>query len=241
MSLGQNKVTDNTHEMSFHELFSQATQVTIPLFQREYVWTEKQLKRMIEEIDIIQNGEDTNRFLGAVIAVRRSANPAEPQPYEIVDGQQRLSTLYLFVLAAAAVAAKNNHNDYAKAIINTNLIIDWWSGTNTKLVPSFADRGQFFNAFQQLINSGDLSDWLGTKAKLPAKSGSDSGKYVNQFNRIKQFLQKRYNEYGIDHLKEIVGIAQTKLTFVFILLKDPATATTVFEGLNDSGVPTWNR
>ncbi len=46
MSLGQNKVTDNTHEMSFHELFSQATQVTIPLFQREYVWTEKQLKRM---------------------------------------------------------------------------------------------------------------------------------------------------------------------------------------------------
>ena len=56
MSLGQNKVTDNTHEMSFHELFSQATQVTIPLFQREYVWTEKQLKRMIEEIDIIQNG-----------------------------------------------------------------------------------------------------------------------------------------------------------------------------------------
>ena len=237
MSLGQNKVTDNTHEMSFHELFSQATQVTIPLFQREYVWTEKQLKRMIEEIDIIQNGEDTNRFLGAVIAVRRSANPSEPQPYEIVDGQQRLSTLYLFVLAAAAVAAKNNENDYAKAIINTNLIIDWWSGTNTKLIPSFADRGQFCNAFQQLINSGDLSDWLGTKAKLPAKSGSDSGKYINQFNRIKQFLQKRYDEYGIDHLKEIIGIAQTKLTFVFILLKDPATATTVFEGLNDSGVP----
>ncbi len=237
MSIGQNKVTDNTHEMSFHELFSQATQVTIPLFQREYVWTEKQLKRMIEEIDIIQNGEDTNRFLGAVIAVRRSANPAEPQPYEIVDGQQRLSTLYLFVLAAAAVAAKNNDNDYAKAIINTNLIIDWWAGTNTKLIPSFADRGQFCNAFQQLINSGDLSDWLGTKAKLPAKSGSDSGKYINQFNRIKQFLQKRYNEHGIDHLKEIVAIAQTKLTFVFILLKDPATATTVFEGLNDSGVP----
>jgi uncharacterized protein with ParB-like and HNH nuclease domain len=237
MSLGYNKVTDNTHEMSFHELFSQATQVTIPLFQREYVWTEKQLKRMVEEIDIILNGEDTNRFLGAVIAVRRSANPAEPQPYEIVDGQQRLSTLYLFVLAAASVAAKNNHNDYAKAIIITNLIIDWWPGINTKLIPSFADRGQFCNAFQQLINSGDLSDWLGAKAKLPAKSGSETGKYINQFNRIRQILQKRYNDHGIDHLKEVVSIAQTKLTFVFILLKDPSTATTVFEGLNDSGVP----
>jgi len=238
MSLSQNKVTDNTNEMSFHELFSQATQVSIPLFQREYVWTERQLKRMIEEIDIIQNGEESNRFLGAIIAVKRQANPSVPQPYEIVDGQQRLSTLYLFVLAGACVAAKNKESDYAKGVINTNLIIDWWqSGINTKLVPSFADRNQFCNAFQQLINSGDLSDWLGAKSKLPDKSGDENGRYLNQFNRIKAFLQKRYSDFGIEHLKDIITIAQTKLTFVFILLKDPATATTVFEGLNDPGIP----
>lgn len=238
MSLSQSKVTDNTHEMSFHELFSQTTQVQIPLFQREYVWTEKQFKRMIEEIDVIVSGEDSNRFLGAVIAVRRHANPAEPQPYEIVDGQQRLSTLYLFVLAAAYVAAKNRHDDYAKGIINTNLIIDWFqNGINTKLVPSFADRNQFCQAWDQLINTGTLSDWLGHKAKLPDRSGAEKGRYINQFNRIKSFLQKRYKDHGIDHLKEIVTAAQTKLTFVFILLKDPSTATTVFEGLNDPGIP----
>jgi hypothetical protein len=238
MNSSHYKVTDNTHEMSFHELFSQTTQISIPLFQREYVWTDKQLKRLIDEIDIIQNGEEANRFLGAIIAVRRNSNPSEPQPYEIVDGQQRLSTIYLFVLAAALVAAKNKESDYAKAIINTNLIIDWWhSSTNTKLIPSFADRNQFCIAFQQLINSGDLSKWLGEKVKLPEKSGEDNGRYLKQFNNIKNFLQKRYSEYGIDHLKEIVAIAQTKLTFVFILLKDPSTATTVFEGLNDPGIP----
>ncbi len=238
MSLSASKVTDNTHEMSFHELFSQTTQITIPLFQREYVWTEKQLKRMFEEIDIINNGEDANRFLGAVIAVRRNANPAEPQPYEIVDGQQRLSTLFLIVMAAAAVAAKNKDSDYAKGLINTNIIIDWWqNGVNTKLYPSFADRNQFSEAFKLLINSGDLSNWLGAKVKLPESTGAKTGKYINQFNRIKSILQKRVNDYGIDHLKSIVSIAQTKLTFVFILLKDPSTATTVFEGLNDPGMP----
>jgi hypothetical protein len=238
MSLSGSKVTDNTHEMSFHELFSQTTQITIPLFQREYVWTEKQLKRMFEEIDIINNGEDANRFLGAVIAVRRNANPAEPQPFEIVDGQQRLSTLFLIVMAAAAVAAKNKDSGYAKGLINTNIIIEWWqNGVNTKLHPSFADRNQFCEAFKILINSGDLSDWLGTKVKLPESTGAKAGKYINQFNRIKSFLQKRVNDYGIDHLKSIVSIAQTKLTFVFILLKDPSTATTVFEGLNDPGMP----
>jgi uncharacterized protein with ParB-like and HNH nuclease domain len=106
MSLISSKVTDNTHEMSFHNLFSKATQITKPIFQREYVWTEKQLKRLFEEIDVINNGEDENRFLGTVIAVSKNFNPAEPQPFEIVDGQQRLSTLFLFVMAAASVAVK---------------------------------------------------------------------------------------------------------------------------------------
>jgi hypothetical protein len=141
-------------------------------------------------------------------------------------------------MAAASVAAKNKESDYAKGLINTNIIIDWWqNGVNTKLYPSFADRNQFCEAFKLLINSGDLSDWLGAKVKLPDSTGSKTGKYINQFNKIRNILQKRVSDYGIEHLKNIVSIAQTKLTFVFILLKDPSTATTVFEGLNDPGMP----
>ena len=232
------KVTDNTNEMSFHELFSQSTQVRIPLFQREYVWNDKQLRRLIEEIDIIVEGEDTNRFLGAIIAVRREANPAAPQPYEIVDGQQRLTTLYLFVLAAAYVAAKNGDGDYATGLINSNLAIDWWrDGTNTKLVSSYTDQGQLVAAFSQVINLGNLSETLGPRIKLPPKTGKDSGRLLAQFMRIRNLLTKRLDDRGVEHFKALVSAAQTKLTFVFILLKDASNATTVFEGLNDPGIP----
>ena len=165
-------------------------------------------------------------------------NPSQPQPYEIVDGQQRLSTLFLFVLAAAYVAARNGEDDYATGLINTNLIIPWWqNGVNTKLVPSFADRNQFCQAFQKLIKTGNFSDWLGVKVKLPEKSGPEKGRYITQFNRITKFLQKRYTDKGLEELQKIVTAAQTQLTFVFILLKDPSNATTVFEGLNDPGIP----
>ncbi|MDB5584755.1 MAG: hypothetical protein JWR80_9931 [Bradyrhizobium sp.] len=232
------KVTDNTNEMSFHELFSQSTQVRIPLFQREYVWTEKQLKRLIEEIDIVVEGEDTNRFLGAIIAVRREANPAAPQPYEIVDGQQRLTTLFIFVLAAAYVAAKSGDSDYATGLINSNLAIDWWrDGTNTKLVSSYADQGQFVSAFSQVIRLGNLADTLGPRIKLPPKIGKETGKLFAQFHRIRTLLGKRLETRGEEHFKALVSTAQTKLTFVFILLKDASNATTVFEGLNDPGIP----
>lgn len=232
------KVTDNTHEMSFHELFSQSTQVQIPLFQRAYVWGQGQLQRLLDEIEIISEGEDSNRFLGAVIAVRRDANPAAPQPYEIVDGQQRLTTLYLFVLACAYVAAKEKHEDYALGLINSNLIIDWWkSGPNTKLISSYADRAQFTAVFRQTISVGSIKDQISSRVVLPPETGDPDGKLVKQFNRVRKYIQKIYDNKGISGVQEIVIIAQTKLTFVFILLKDASTATTVFEGLNDPGIP----
>ena len=62
--MANTKVTTNQQEMSFHELFSQSTIVEIPLFQREYVWTQKQFTRMINEIDAIIDGADSSRFLG---------------------------------------------------------------------------------------------------------------------------------------------------------------------------------
>lgn len=238
MSSSSAKVTDNTHEMSFHELFSQSRQIRIPLFQREYVWGEKQLKRLLEEIDLVVSGEDTNRFLGAIIAVSRDANPATPQPFEIVDGQQRLTTLYLMVLAAAYVAAKHENEDYAFGLINSNLIIDWWKGgANTKLISSYADRAQLNSAFSQLMKLGSLEERLTGRIVLPPTTGSPSGRLLGQFTRIRQILTKRCQDHGIEHLQEMVTAAQTKLSFVFILLKDPSNATTVFEGLNDPGIP----
>jgi hypothetical protein len=232
------KVTDNTNEMSFHELFSQSTQVRIPLFQREYVWTDKQLKRLFDEIDIVVEGEDTNRFLGAIIAVRREANPAAPQPYEIVDGQQRLTTLYLFVLAAAYVAAKAGDGDFAIGLINSTLAVDWWrDGVNTKLVSSYADQGQFVAAFSTVTALGNISDLVGPRIKLPPKLGKETGRLMAQFNRIRGILAKRLETRGTEHFQALVATAQTKLTFVFILLKDASNATTVFEGLNDPGIP----
>lgn len=224
--------------MSFYELLSQSAQLRIPLFQREYVWSDRQLTRMIGELDIVVDGEDSNRFLGAVISVRRESNPATPQVYELVDGQQRLTTLYLLILCSAFIFSKYKDDDYATGLINTNLIIPWWqSSANTKLIPSYADRAQFNAIYAQLFKCGAFSDWLGSKTVLSEPTGSDTGKLLNQFNRLKNLLDKRYREFGTEHVKKLIEAATTKLTFVFILLKDPSNATTVFQGLNDPGIP----
>jgi len=211
----------------------------IPLFQRPYVWTKKQLQRMVDEIEAISSKEDVSRFLGAVIAVTRPTNPSQPTPHEIVDGQQRLTTMYLFLLAAAQVAARKGQTDYARGLISTNLIVDWAQDlpSNTKLQPSISDRGQFIAIFEKVSKTGELYDWLPAKARLPQGSPCKTGSLISQFNRIHKYLQDKTESDGFEALESIVEVVRNSLTFVFILLKDPGSATTVFEGLNDPGVP----
>lgn len=233
------KITDNSDELSFHQLTSTSSILRIPLFQRPYVWTKKQLERMLSEVEAIANEEDNSRFLGAIIAVTRPTNPSQPTPHEIVDGQQRLTTMYIFLLAAAQVAAREGKTEYSRGLISTNLIVDWAQElpANTKLQPSIGDRAQFIHIFNKLANTGELSDWLPIKLKLPNTSGKSSGALTNQFNRIYKYLLDKVKTSGFQTVEELVEVVRNRLTFVFILLKDPGSASTVFEGLNDPGVP----
>ena len=233
------KITDNSNELSFHQLTSTSSMLLVPLFQRPYVWTQKQLDRMISEIESIADKKDNSRFLGAVIAVTRPTNPSQPTPHEIVDGQQRLTTLYLFLLAASQIAAREGQTEYARGLISTNLIVDWAQElvSNTKLQPSIGDRGQFRKIFEKVWNTGELSDWLRIKVRLPQLAGQETGALLRQYNRIQKYFRKKVETNGFEAIAEIVEVVRNSLTFVFILLKDPGSATTVFEGLNDPGVP----
>ena len=233
------KITDNSNELSFHQLTSTSSMLLIPLFQRPYVWTKKQLERMTREIEAIAEKEDASRFLGAVIAVTRPTNPSQPTPHEIVDGQQRLTTMYLFLLAVAQVAAREGKTEYARGLISTNLIVDWAQElpSNTKLQPSIGDRAQFSEIFKKVSQTGNLSDWLPIKAKLPQSEGNPEGPLTKQFNRIYKYMLKKVSDSGFEELAKLAEVVRNSLTFVFILLKDPGSATTVFEGLNDPGIP----
>src|SRR6185312_1458736 len=201
-----NKMTDNSDELSYNDLFVQSMQLQIPVFQREYRWGQKQLTRMMEEIDFIIEGRDDSRFLGAIIAVKRNSNPSKPQVFEIVDGQQRLTTLYLIVLAAAYTLAVNNHTEDAKGIINKYIYNDWYElGTNTKLLPSFKDRIQFKNILNKVIQVGDLQDRFQYRIKFPETTGSSTGKMTAQFDGIKKLLIKEYKEAGYERINDIVN------------------------------------
>lgn len=92
-----NWITDSQDEQSLEDLFRDADQIHIPIFQREYVWAKQEFDNLIHDITLIKDSVENAQFLGAIVAYER------PRPIEvvgrlrvldIVDGQQRLLTLF---------------------------------------------------------------------------------------------------------------------------------------------------
>lgn len=70
--------------------------VKIPFFQRTYVWDENNWKDLIEEFC---DEERTNSFLGAIILKQLSSISGKPKELEVIDGQQRLTTISILLRA----------------------------------------------------------------------------------------------------------------------------------------------
>lgn len=72
-----------------NNIFDTDMEYIIPLYQRAYAWEDKQLTQLVEDIEDM--AEDTNYYIGSLIVSKKSGK------YEVVDGQQRLTSLYLLL------------------------------------------------------------------------------------------------------------------------------------------------
>ena len=72
-----------------NNIFDTDMEYIIPLYQRAYAWEDKQLTQLVEDINDV--AEDANYHIGSLIVSKQSGR------YEVVDGQQRLTSLYLLL------------------------------------------------------------------------------------------------------------------------------------------------
>jgi len=99
--------------LSVSSLFAQPGRYVVPLFQRPYVWTEdEQWKPLWEDVrrvaeDVVANKDILRfHFLGSVVLESKHVAAGHLTTREIVDGQQRLTTLQIFLKAGADVSIR---------------------------------------------------------------------------------------------------------------------------------------
>lgn len=79
------------------DIFNEKDKYIVPLYQRAYSWTDIEIEQLIDDID---GFEEDEYYLGSLIVNKKD------NEYEVIDGQQRLTTLFLLF----NVLESKNHN-----------------------------------------------------------------------------------------------------------------------------------
>ena len=75
-------------------------QFFVPLFQRTYSWDSHQWKTLWDDtIELYKNGPQSRHFLGSVVSKALPGTPEGVSPFMVIDGQQRLTTLSILLIA----------------------------------------------------------------------------------------------------------------------------------------------
>jgi uncharacterized protein with ParB-like and HNH nuclease domain/predicted transport protein len=74
-------------------------QFLIPVYQRYYSWEIEQCSRLWNDIVDMQKKNKVGHFVGSIVNIAEQAMPTGVQKYMIIDGQQRLTTLSLLLIA----------------------------------------------------------------------------------------------------------------------------------------------
>ena len=206
-------------EVIFQELLDGKKQYMVPLYQRRYEWKEKNWKQLWEdllEIYALPSSERHNHFIGSVVTQQISMPPQEVSRYTLIDGQQRMTTLFILL----SVIRSRAEDRLAAEIHDTCLVNPYKDGDgHNKLMPTQKDR----STFASMIN-GEESPTDGTqiaKARIYFNKALDQG---------------TDNGDKID-LRELHRCIVSHLDMVSILLDEKDNPYRIFESLNNTGLP----
>ncbi len=204
------------------ELFKDqtSTRFIIPVYQRNYVWEVKnQVKKLLDDFYELLNKEDNyTHFLGIIIDYN-AGKKNRVEEYYVIDGQQRITTLFLLV-AALRQRAKQENNQKAVTELDywININFNQFEGNfNPKLVLLMGDR-EIFNKII-LGKLDDLSD------------EDKESKLAKAYSYIYNFFTNTVRKTPIWQLIDTFD----KFLLVEIPLDREDDAQQIFETINDRG------
>lgn len=199
----------------------------IPEYQRAYSWTERQRTAMFEDIDqLAARKPDHQHFMATVVVLERSHRLIVADRFavvDVVDGQQRLTTLIL-LLRALEKALDAAVPDQARLRNKLNDLLVKGDDVSLLLLQTNHDTSHVFVDYVR-NGTAPAADW--TPVTLADRSLRDA------IAECEGWVAKR----GAAALLTLAATLQNQLTFIIHTLSDEATVYTVFEVLNSRGLP----
>lgn len=201
----------------------------IPRYQREYTWSRVQWDALFE--DLLDN--ELHYFLGSIICINQSQDALTVQSLELVDGQQRMTTLSLLLAAVYQSYRTLPNLGMEQQIELYNLkhkLVLKKKSDQPRLIPQVQNNNQQ-DYFAVLGQTGILDD----VETVPNAGNRRVMKAFRHFiSRIELYLERSADSIvSLQALLEKVNTA----TLVKIEVAGHSDAYTLFESLNNRGVP----
>ena len=118
---------------------SVGVQFVIPVYQRNYTWTaNREVKQLLEDIKAVLTKERTKHFIGIIIYLERSLDFSKKER-SVIDGQQRLTTLFLLLYAIRELMISKGLEKEVQQLETLYLLNPYDESLRYKLKPLVSD------------------------------------------------------------------------------------------------------
>lgn len=194
----------------------------IPKYQRFYSWEHKQRDDLFGDIrELAKKGEDRHHFMATIVCFRthdvKPVGSLEYRTYDIVDGQQRLTTLILILKAIQKRLDEGDEkNDISKILVkgDGNLLLLQTNNSNQRLLNDYLKHGK-----------QPTKDQIKTFADRNLRSAIQD---------CERFVESWMEECG--NLMGLLRLIRNRLGFVVYDTDDNKIVYSVFEVLNSRGL-----
>ncbi|WP_367708178.1 DUF262 domain-containing protein [Helicobacter pylori] len=202
----------------------------IPIYQRPYQWTEENCEKLLDDLFFnYENDRESDYFCGSLVLVKSDPN-SKTATYDIVDGQQRLSTFILLAKVLATLYDKDLSSTSRELLEKSLGDIDGEKrerlhfnamGLNAK--DDFQDALDFFDDL-------DASKGKNSKSNDPSK-GKNS--YLKNAICLKNYLKEK----EIKDINDFIKWLYFKVVFIKTTCPNVSMALRIFSVLNARGLP----
>ncbi|MGL2403726.1 DUF262 domain-containing protein [Helicobacter pylori] len=206
----------------------------IPIYQRPYQWTEENCKKLLD--DLLSSYEyyrESDYFCGSLVLIAIGTDSAtNAKTYDVVDGQQRLST---FILLAKVLATLYNNE-----VLNNKTSKDFLEKSLGDIDGEKRKRLTFntigLNAKDDFQGALDFFDDLDASKGKNSKS-NDPSKGKNNYLKNAICLKNYLKEKEIENINAFIKWLYLKVTFIKTTCPNISMALRIFSVLNARGLP----
>jgi hypothetical protein len=216
------------HKYTVSEAFQECFYI-VPDYQREYVWTDKEVHQLLEDIDEqIDAGSEKEYFVGMILVSPGS----QKNHYEVIDGQQRLTTFYLLLCVLRHRFKGTPQHQAINGLISASFATkDGDIKTSLKLEPRYENADELM---QCLVAQDDEPAKVRVAVQQSgiAQFGSLEN-LLDAYGTIYRYLLDNYEDQA--SLKKLWGYLANNVVFIQIST-DVSSALKIFETINERGV-----